>query len=72
MARRYTSEEVEARMIPQIVQAIYRVLIPVEQQDCRIQAENYKRMIEIATIIWRFGCADKRSQRMVLDALDIL
>lgn len=50
---RLTPEEVEALMIPKLVEAIYPVLIPMEQQDCRIQAANHVRMTEIATKIWR-------------------
>jgi len=48
-----TPEEVEALMVPRIVDAIYPVLIPMEQQDCRIQAKNHKRMTELATGLWR-------------------
>ena len=54
MARpRRTPEEVEAFMIPRLVEAIYPVLIPMEQQDCAIQAANHARMTEIATAVWR-------------------
>jgi hypothetical protein len=53
MPRRYTEAEVEALMVPRIVQAIYPVLIPVEQQDCRIQAKNHARMTELAQQMWR-------------------
>lgn len=53
MPRKYSDEEVEARMVPLIVEAIYPILIPVEQHDMKIQAENYKRMVEIATRVWR-------------------
>lgn len=53
MPRRYTDEEVEARMVPKLVDAIYPILIPIEQQDCAIQAANYERMTAIATKIWR-------------------
>lgn len=53
MPRRYSDEEVEARMVPKLVEAIYPVLIPLEQQDCAIQAKNHARMTEIATQIWR-------------------
>lgn len=53
MPRRFTSEEVEAYMVPRLVEAIYPVLIPVEQQDMRIQAENHKRVTDLATRIWR-------------------
>lgn len=53
MTRRCSDAEVEALMIPQLVQAIYPVLIPVEQQAWHIQAENHKRMTELATQLWR-------------------
>lgn len=70
MPRRYTDSEVEARMVPQIVEAIYPVLIPMEQQDCRIQAENHAAMTKIATLIWRlFTSDDERAKQMVHDAL---
>jgi len=51
--RRYSDEEVEAVMIPKIVEAIYPVLLPMEQQDCAIQEQNHKRITEIATKVWR-------------------
>jgi hypothetical protein len=53
MPRRYSDEEVEARMVPEIVKAIYPVLIPVEQQDCAIQARNYAKMEDLARMVWR-------------------
>lgn len=53
MPRRHTPEQVETAMVPEIVKAIYPVLIPVEQQDCKIQAANYARMTELATQLWR-------------------
>jgi hypothetical protein len=53
MPRRYTDEEVEERMVPKIVEAIYPVLIPMEQQDTRIQAENHKHLTEVARETWR-------------------
>lgn len=54
---RYSAEEVEAIMIPKIVEAIYPVLIPMEQQDCAIQANNRALMTELATGLWRKFCA---------------
>lgn len=48
-----TPEEVEAFMVPRLVEAIYPVLIPMEQQDCAIQARNHARMTEIARVVWR-------------------
>ena len=54
MARTYiTDQQAEAMMVPKLVAAIYPVLIPMEQQDCRIQAENHERMTELATRLWR-------------------
>lgn len=54
MARaKLTAEEVEAFMVPRLVEAIYPVLIPMEQQDCAIQARNHARMTEIARAVWR-------------------
>lgn len=58
---RRTPEEVEAMMIPKLVEAIYPVLIPMEQQDCAIQARNHTRMTEIATRVWREFAAPPRS-----------
>jgi hypothetical protein len=56
-----TPEEVEALMIPKLVEAIYPVLIQIEQQDCAIQAANHARMTEIATKVWREFAARPRS-----------
>lgn len=53
MPRRYTDDQVEAMMVPKLVDVIYPVLIPVEQQDVRIQAENHKRITEVARSVWR-------------------
>lgn len=56
MPPRYTEEEVERIIIPQLINAIYPVLIPIEQQDCATQARNYANMERIAKEIWRmFG-----------------
>lgn len=40
-------------MVPELVKAIYPVLIPVEQQCVQIQTENQKRLTELATELWR-------------------
>jgi hypothetical protein len=48
-----TPEEVETFMIPRLVEAIYPVLIPMEQQDMAIQARNHERVTEIAKQAWR-------------------
>jgi len=53
MSRRLTDEETEDMMVPKIVDAIYPVLIPVEQQDCATQAQNHVRMTDIARMVWR-------------------
>lgn len=51
--QRYTEQEVEEMMVPRLVEAVYPVLIPIEQQDCRIQAKNHERVTEIARQVWR-------------------
>jgi hypothetical protein len=48
-----TPDEVDALMIPRIVDALYPVLIPIEQQCIEIQAQNHKRITDIATVVWR-------------------
>jgi hypothetical protein len=53
MRQKRTPEEVEALMVPRIVTALYPILIPVEQQDVRIQAESYARITEVARATWR-------------------
>lgn len=50
--RKRPDAEIEALIIPKLVAAIYPVLIPVEPQDCAIQARNQKRMMRIAQGIW--------------------
>ncbi len=50
---RLTDAQVEEMMVPKLVEAIYPVLIPMEQQDCAIQAKNHERMTEIARLAWR-------------------
>lgn len=52
MPRRYSDEEVKAMMVPELVKAIYPVLIPVEQQDMRTQERNHARMTILATELW--------------------
>lgn len=37
---KYTKEEARKLLIDKVHKAIYPVLIPIEQQDIRIQAEN--------------------------------
>lgn len=55
MARgpRYTPEQVEAAMVPRIVDALYPLFYPVEQQDCAIQARHHAMVTEIAIHAWR-------------------
>lgn len=53
MIRRYSDEEVESNIIPRIVDALYPVLIPFEEQDTRIQARNHALMTELAQLVWR-------------------
>ncbi len=50
---RYTPEEVEARVVPEIVSALYPIFHPAEQQDCAIQERNHAKLTEIATAAWR-------------------
>lgn len=59
--RRLSPEEVEELMVPKIVEAIYPILIPMEQQDCAIQARNHERMTKLARQMWRsFSVADEQ------------
>lgn len=53
MRRRYSDEEVEAAMIPKIVEAIYPILIPMAPRDFGIQAKNDALMMTLATQLWR-------------------
>jgi hypothetical protein len=50
---RLSPEEVELMMVPRIVEALYPVLIPIEQQDCAIQAANHTKITTIAQVVWR-------------------
>lgn len=50
---RYTPEEVEAQMVPRIIEALYPIFYPVEQQDCAIQTRHLGEVTEIATQAWR-------------------
>lgn len=53
MPRRYTDEEVEERMVPKIVDAVYPILIHLEEQDCAIQAKNHETVTALARELWR-------------------
>lgn len=65
MPRRYSDEEVQAMMVPKLVEAIYPVLIPVEQQDMKIQQRNHDLMTELATEMWRgFKTAEWRERNL--------
>lgn len=52
MPRRLTDKEAAAVMIPKIVEALYPVLIPIEQQDCKIQAKHREKITEMAKMVW--------------------
>jgi len=59
--QKLTPGEVEALMVPRIVEAIYPVLIPMEQQDCAIQARNHAKVTEVARQVWRsFSNGDQK------------
>jgi hypothetical protein len=60
MRSRRSDAEVEADIIPKIVGAIYPILIPMEQQDCAIQAKNHAIMTALATQLWRSFTEAKR------------
>ena len=51
--RRLSPEETEELMVPRIVEALYPVLIPVEQQDCAIQQANHDKVRSVALLAWR-------------------
>lgn len=48
-----TEQQVEREMVRKIADAIYPVLIPFEEQDVAIQAENAKQIDAIARQAWR-------------------
>lgn len=50
---RFTPEQVEAQVVPQIIAALYPIFYPVEQQDCAIQARHHAEITEIAIQAWR-------------------
>ena len=51
--QKYTDDEIENVMIPKLIDALYPVLIPIEQQDCAIQAKHHAQVTAIAVIAWR-------------------
>ena len=50
---RYTPEQVEAQVVPRIVEALYPIFHPIEQQDCAIQERHHAELTNIATQAWR-------------------
>ena len=50
---RPTPEQVEATMVERITDALYPVLIPIEQQDCAIKARNRERVTKAARAAWQ-------------------
>ncbi len=56
MRKRYSDAEVEAMMIPKIVEAIYPVLVPVEQVD------DYRTSAGTLDLK-RHGAAEQRGER---------
>ncbi len=50
---RFTPEEVEQHAVSALVEAMYPVFYPVEQQDCAIQKRHHDQITEIATAAWR-------------------
>lgn len=62
--RRLSPEQTEELMIPRIIEALYPVLIPVEQQDCAIQQANHAKVTSVALIAWRaFAAGDTPSNQ---------
>jgi hypothetical protein len=62
MPPRYTPQEVEDRMAKRIVEALYPILIPMEEQSVQIQVENSKVMDGVARVAWQaFVAAHKKS-----------
>lgn len=54
MARRYIDDvEIENRMAPQIAAALRPILIPMEEQDVKINQENSALMDRMAREVWR-------------------
>lgn len=53
MPRKYTDEELDRKMVLQLVEAIYPILIPIEEQDIQTQDENQRLLTMLATKLWR-------------------
>ena len=52
MKNKRTPEEIDAIMVP-LIEALYPIFYPVEQQDCQIQLEHYIKVKAIAELAWR-------------------
>lgn len=50
---RLSPEDLEAQIVKELTAAIYPILIPMEEQDCAIQARNYEQVEGIARQAWR-------------------
>lgn len=50
---RLSPQEVDQMMIERLVDAIYPVLIPIEQQDVAIQAANFAKVQGAACMAWQ-------------------
>lgn len=48
-----TPEQVEEMMVERLVEAMYPVMIPIEQQDVHIQRANFARIQKAARAAWR-------------------
>jgi hypothetical protein len=54
MPRRYVDDvEIENRIAPQIAAALRPILIPMEEQDMKINQENSELMDRLAREVWR-------------------
>jgi hypothetical protein len=50
---RLTPEQVEAETVKKIIEAIYPILVPWEEQDMAIQQRNHEQIERIARQAWR-------------------
>jgi hypothetical protein len=51
--KKQSPKEVEALMVPKLIEALYPVFYPIEQQDGQIQLEHYIKVKAVALIAWR-------------------
>lgn len=59
---KHSADEIETIMVPRLIEALYPVLIPLEQQDCAIQEANHRKVRNVALQAWRsFTTQDKES-----------